>query len=519
MIKLANEKDIYGIYGIIKDAKKLLKDSGSNQWQDTDGYPSMETITNLVNRREMYVNIRENEIVGCVALCKGIEEAYNNIEGKWLNDRPYYTLHILATKNGHYNRGVASELIEEMIKIAYKEEIYNIKVDTKVENKAMDSLLLKLGFHKTGIITLLRDGVIDPKRVAYQLVITPEMFESKTEVIPSEKKESVFKKILNYVVKTTNGMAHGLFATLIIGVIITQFGELFNLEFLKTTGTVLKGLMAVGIGVGVASTLKLSPIALISSGAASAIAASINGNNNPLVCYVASVAAIEITRLILRKKTPVDILLIPLMMALISFGVGFVVEMPLTWVMDSLAEFINYATSVQPLLMGIIISVVMGMCLTAPISSAAIAIAIGLGGIPAGAAVVGCSVQMIGFAVMSAYDNNIGKVISVGIGTSMLQFKNILKKPIIWLPTIIVSAILGPISTMVFKMECNSVGAGMGTCGLVGQMGTIASMTDNPFMCYLGIALLHFVLPAVLVFVVNLIFRKTKLIKPGDLTI
>ena len=112
-----------------------------------------------------------------------------------------------------------------------------------------------------------------------------------------------------------------------------------------------------------------------------------------------------------------------------------------------------------------------------------------------------------------------GQVISVGIGTSMLQFKNILKKPILWLPTIITSAILGPISTMVFKMECNSVGAGMGTCGLVGQMGTIASMSDNQMMCYVGIVLLHFVLPAILVFVIDLIFRKAKLIKPGDLTI
>ena len=519
MIKLANEKDIYGIYGIIKDAKKLFKEKGSDQWQDTDGYPNMDTITNLVTRREMYVNVRENEIVGCVALCRGVEAAYNNIEGKWLNDKPYYTLHILATKNGHYNRGVAKELIEEMIKIAYKDEIYNLRVDTKVENKAMDNLLNKLGFHKTGIINLLRPEVLDPKRVAYQLVITKEMFEDKSEPVKEIKKEAIFKKILNYLVKTTNGMAHGLFATLIIGVIVTQFGELLGLEFLKSTGTVLKGLMAVGIGVGVASTLNLSPIALISSGAASAIAASINGNNNPLVCYVASVAAIEITRLILKKKTPVDILLIPLMMALISFGVGYVVEMPLTWVMDSLASFIDYATSVQPFLMGVLIAVVMGMCLTAPISSAAIAIAIGLGGIPAGAAVVGCSVQMIGFAVMSARDNNIGKVISVGIGTSMLQFKNILKKPILWLPTIITSAILGPISTMVFKMECNSVGAGMGTCGLVGQMGTIASMSDNQMMCYVGIVLLHFVLPAILVFVIDLIFRKAKLIKPGDLTI
>ena len=161
----------------------------------------------------------------------------------------------------------------------------------------------------------------------------------------------------------------------------------------------------------------------------------------------------------------------------------------------------------------------MGMALTAPISSAAIAIALSLGGIPGGAAVVGCSVQMIGFAVQSIRDNNIGKVISIGIGTSMLQFKNILKKPVIWLPTILTSAILGPISTAVFKMTSTPAGAGMGTCGLVGQLGTLESMGYNNPMAYIGILVLHFIAPIILVFLFDLLFRKLGIIKKGDFEI
>jgi len=156
--------------------------------------------------------------------------------------------------------------------------------------------------------------------------------------------------------------------------------------------------------------------------------------------------------------------------------------------------------------------------LTAPISSAAIAIAISLGGIAGGASVVGCCVQMLGFAVMSRKDNNVGTVISVGIGTSMLQFKNILKKPIIWLPTIIVSAILGPISTLVFKTQCTPIGSGMGTSGLVGQIGTFNAM-GNTLWFWLSIGILEIAAPIVLVWITDVIFRKFGLIKAGDLKI
>ena len=170
--------------------------------------------------------------------------------------------------------------------------------------------------------------------------------------------------------------------------------------------------------------------------------------------------------------------------------------------------------------MGILVAVIMGMALTAPISSVAIAVAISLGDIPlaAGAAVVGCSVNMIGFAIQSIYDNNIGKVISVGIGTSMLQFKNILKKPVIWLPTIITSAIMGPIATCLVKVKCNTTGAGMGTCALVGQLGTFSEMGNTP-LTWVSILLIEIIIPAIMVFIIDFIFRKIGLIKKGDLEI
>ena len=168
--------------------------------------------------------------------------------------------------------------------------------------------------------------------------------------------------------------------------------------------------------------------------------------------------------------------------------------------------------------MGIVIAVVMGMALTAPISSVAIAVAIKLSGIAAGAACVGCCTQMIGFMIMSIKDNNVGKVISVGIGTSMLQFQNILRKPLIWVPTIVISAILGPIATSVMGLTCNSVGAGMGTCALIGPIQMVIN-TPDPLMGWLGAILLCIIIPAISVFGLDFLFRKLKWIKEGDLAI
>ncbi|MFA7076125.1 MAG: PTS sugar transporter subunit IIC [Candidatus Izemoplasmatales bacterium] len=332
------------------------------------------------------------------------------------------------------------------------------------------------------------------------------------------------KTVLDFFIKSFNGMAIGLFSTLIIGVIIGQLGMLIgyvpSFDIVETSllglSSFAKSLMGVGIGFGIAVSLKLDGIKLIVTGIAGGIAT--NYYNDPMVAYLVTISVYFLLQYILKKKTPVDIILIPLFGLIFAFIITSIIGLPVQAAMIFLGDFIQYATNLQPFLMGIIIAVIMGMALTSPISSAAIAIAISMGGIAGGAAVIGGSVQMLGFAVMSRKDNNIGVVFSIAIGTSMLQFKNILRKPIIWLPTIMVSAILGPLSTLVFQIETNSIGAGMGTSGLVGQFGTLDVMGYS-LEVILMVVLLHLVLPLLLVLLVDIVFRKKGYIKPGDLKI
>lgn len=339
------------------------------------------------------------------------------------------------------------------------------------------------------------------------------------------------KDFLDYLIKTLNGMAYGLFATLIVGTIINQVGDLF-LEVAPSFASIVKGIatgvkvcMGAGIGVGVALSLKLDNLKVIVAGSVGLLVAYlqkldkfITSPADPLTIYVSVALTLFLLSLIFVKKTPVDIILIPLVGIIVASAFYLLLGKYIVYVTTGVGEFINTATNYQPFIMGILVAVTMGLALTAPISSAAIAISFGITGLAGGAAVVGCCVQMLGFAVMSRKDNSIGTVISIAIGTSMLQFKNILKKPIIWLPTIIVSAILGPLSTMVFKATCNPAGAGMGTSGLVGLFQTFDSMGNTPAFWY-SLIVLEIVLPIILVFIIDVIFRKFKLIKEGDLTV
>ena len=332
------------------------------------------------------------------------------------------------------------------------------------------------------------------------------------------------KGVLNFFMTSFNGMAIGLFSTLIIGVIFGQLskgiGYIPGLDIIETSllelSIVLKSLMGIGIGFGIAIALKLEGIKLIVTGVAGGIATRFY--NDPMVAYFTTIAVYFVLSFLLKKKTPIDIILVPLIGGITALIIAKIIGWPVQTTMNLLGDFIQYATNLQPLLMGIVIAVIMGMALTAPISSAAIAIAISMGGIAGGAAVVGGSVQMIGFAIMSRKDNNLGTVISVAIGTSMLQFKNILKKPILWVPTIFVSAILGPISTLVFKIETSSIGAGMGTSGLVGQFETLGIMGYS-LSNIMIILPLHIVSPIILIFIIDLIFRKKGIIQPGDFKI
>lgn len=351
-------------------------------------------------------------------------------------------------------------------------------------------------------------------------------------------------KILDFFITTLNGMAFGLFATLIVGTIIGSIGSLFTSfapeisKVLKDTSTLLSCLTGAGIGIGVSLSLKmdtLKTIVIASIGEISSyfslttkfVSDGTFANTfkigDPLTIYIVVIISCLLLKIIFQKKTPVDILLIPLCGIIVGLIFSILIRYPIIYVTFGIQYIVNEATLIQPILMGIIISVIMGMALTAPISSAAIAAMIFIGDgqgllIASGAALIGCCTQMVGFAVQSRKDNSLGMVLSIGIGTSMLQFKNILKKPIIWLPTIIASSILGPISTTLIKLQCMGSSAGMGTAGFVGQIGTIATMGNNLYT-WLIIIFFEIIAPSILVFIIDLIFRKFNLIKDGDLKI
>ncbi len=375
---------------------------------------------------------------------------------------------------------------------------------------------------------------------------------------PTIDDKSRGKKILDFFITTLNGMAIGLFATLIIGTIINTIGKFFPsgeeanafCNFMYTTlvngSTALQFLTGAGIGVGIALALKFNPLQTIVLAAVGELAAYfslstvfvtggiVNAGKfqvgDPLTIFITVIIVALAMKYILRKKTPVDILIVPLLGVALALIVGLLVRFPAIYVTYGVQYIISVSTNAVPFVMGIVIAVLMGMALTAPISSAAIGamvftisdtmsadMARGIQ-IASGAAIVGCCVQMVGFAVQSRKDNNIGMVISIGIGTSMLQFKNIMKKPMVWLPTIIVSAILGPISTCWLELVCMGSNAGMGTAGLVGQIGTFASM-GNTWQTWVGIFVLEIIAPAILVFCVDLLFRRFNLIKDGDLKV
>lgn len=330
--------------------------------------------------------------------------------------------------------------------------------------------------------------------------------------------------IRDYLVNVLNGMAWGLFSSLLIGLIIKQIGTLTGIQALITFGTVAQYLMAPAIGVGVAYVLHTPALVIMSAATVGAIGggtfSSVDGQiiahiGEPAGAFIAALIAVEVGRRV-AGKSKVDIVLVP-MVTIVTGGIAGVTISPIfSSILKSLGDLINSATELQPLPMGILVAVMMGMILTLPISSAALAIALNLSGLAAGAATVGCCANMIGFAIISYRENGMGGLIAQGIGTSMLQVPNIIRNPLIWLPAIISSAILGPVSTMVFKMTSNAAGAGMGTSGLVGQFATLDVMGYSPRV-FFAIAVLHFIAPAIISFGVYVIMRRIRLIHDGDL--
>lgn len=334
----------------------------------------------------------------------------------------------------------------------------------------------------------------------------------------TKTKKGVKYWLNRYFVEAMSAMALGLFSSLIIGLIISQIGKLTGWEFLTTISEVLSAsspVIGAAIGVAIAWGLKERPLVVFSCAAVGALGYSLGG---PVGAYIGATFGAEIGQLV-AGKTPVDIIVTPIVTIISGGVIAILVGPPINSFMTWLGQVIMSATELAPLPMGIVISIIIGMALTAPISSAAICIMLDLSGLAAGAAVVGCCANMVGFAVMSVKDNGWGSLLSIGIGTSMLQFGNILRRPQLWIPPILTSAILGPISTCVFKMTNVASGAGMGTSGLVGQFGAFSAMTESigfvPTL--LEVLLMHFILPAALTFGFYILLKKIGWIKDGDL--
>ncbi|MFI3166994.1 MAG: PTS sugar transporter subunit IIC [Bacillota bacterium] len=346
-----------------------------------------------------------------------------------------------------------------------------------------------------------------------------------------------FKALLKrWFIDGFSGMALGLFCTLLVGLIVKQIGLLIGGsvgDAVYNLGVVASALMGAGIGAGVARSLKADRLVLFSAivaGTMGAQASSFLGgtlisgslismaSGEPIGAFVASLLAVE-AGLLVTGKTKVDIIVVPFVTLITALIVTYTLCPGIIAGMNWIGEAIQAATTLQPLLMGVIIAICMGCLLTLPTSSAAICISLKLGGIAGGAAVVGCACHMIGFAVMSYRENKFSGLIAQGLGTSMLQIPNVFRKPILILPPVIASAICGPLATVVFKLSCDYAGSGMGTCGLVGIFSTItesAGTISNATLA-IGIILLFFILPAVICFAVSEIFRKKGIFKFGDL--
>jgi len=358
------------------------------------------------------------------------------------------------------------------------------------------------------------------------------------------KKKDVIFSVQRYGIDALGAMAQGLFCTLLVGTILNTLGQQFEIGFLNQTlvtigsgdgaacytiGGLASALVGPGIAIAIGVSLNSPNLVLFSLIPVGFTANALGGAGGPLAVYFVTICAAEVGKII-SKETRVDILVTPIVTILTGVGVASIIAQPIGAAAKSIGLAIMWATELQPFFMGIIVSVVIGIALTLPISSAAICAAFGLTGLAGGAAVAGCCAQMIGFAVMSFRENRWGGLVAQGIGTSMLQMPNIVKNPKIWIPPIIASAITGPISTCLFRLEMNGspVSSGMGTCGFVGQIGVytgwiqdIASGTKSAITAldWIGLILICFILPALISVFFCSLLRKIGWIKDGDLAL
>ena len=341
------------------------------------------------------------------------------------------------------------------------------------------------------------------------------------------KRKNVLFSAKRYGIDAMGAMAQGLFASLLFGTIIKTLGQQLNVQFLIDAGNFAQQVAGPAMAVSIGAALSAPQLVLYSLIAVGMAANKLGGAGGPLAVYFITIVASECGKIV-SKETKVDILVTPAVTILVGVGLSVLCAPAIGAAASSVGDFIKWATNLQPLLMGILVSVVVGMALTLPISSAAICAALSLTGLAGGAAVAGCCAQMVGFAVMSFRENGVGGLVSQGLGTSMLQMPNIIRNPRVWIPPTLASAITGPIATCLFHLEMNgpAVSSGMGTCGLVGQIGVytgwlndIAAGTKAAIlpMDWVGLILICFVLPAVLTLLFAFFLRKWGWIKDGDL--
>ena len=330
-----------------------------------------------------------------------------------------------------------------------------------------------------------------------------------------------------YGIDAMSAMAQGLFASLLIGTIVSTLGEQTGISILEEIGGYAKSMAGPAMAVAIGYPLQAPALVLFSLLAVGSAANTLGGAGGPLAVLFVAIVAAELGKAV-SKETKIDILLTPF----VTVGAGVLLSVWCAPAVGKAASALGYvimwATELQPFWMGILVSVLVGMALTLPISSAAICAALGLTGLAGGAAVAGCCAQMVGFAVLSYRENRVGGLLSQGLGTSMLQIGNIVKNPLIWIPPTVASAITGPVATCIFGLRMNGspIASGMGTCGLVGQIGVytgwlsdIAAGTKDAItaMDWVGLAMICFILPAVLSVVLCELMRKAGWIRPGDL--
>ena len=355
------------------------------------------------------------------------------------------------------------------------------------------------------------------------------------------RKDIVFSA-KRYFIDAMGAMAQGLFCTLLVGTILNTIGQQFHIGFLNavivtigkgdgavhyTIGGLCSAMVGPGMAVAIAGALKAPPLVLFSLIPVGFATNYMGGAGGPLAVLFVAIVAAEVGKAV-SKETKIDILVTPIVTVLVGVGFAALIAAPVGKAASAVGQAIMWATELQPFFMGIIVSVVIGVALTLPISSAAICFALGLTGLAGGAAVAGCCAQMVGFAVMSFPENRWGGLAAQGLGTSMLQMGNIVRNPRIWIPPTVASAITGPLATCLFRLEMNgpAISSGMGTCGLVGQIGVYTGWVNDVAagvktaitgMDWLGLVLISFVLPAVLTWLITIPLRRCGWIKDGDL--